>query len=556
VHVCRLCSLVVGCSSAVVGSHSDSNRFESTIAASDHAVRPSAIRHPHDVMSSNFTNGGMTSQTNGQTTFHTANNSLSNLAPPPTTMSSAQQQRLAAYQQQQMQQQQQNQLYAQIQQHQQYGGSYAPNQGMSSGGSSSSPGLDTGSGGASLSLNTLNQAQQQFMHSNPSVMNTQFMTPTSYMQSSGLVPPQYQHLYTQPQLSPSYPPSMLNTTSPYGAPPASFYSNVGLSPLNSLPLNPSLGLNSLAVAVPRAKPEPLKVEPQARKRKKVGGSSKSRVDADAKATRIRKHNEAEVRRRQRLKCLLTELSDVTECGKTHKSAILRAAIERVRILTDKLRSFGVNVSELMATAEQHAKDEDDEDEEEEEPQSKRTTRGSSNKKKKEDEGEAEAEEDEEDEASSTVKMERMDLTAASVSAAAALTAAAGGVAPTLLSARSSQSGVSESSREPSPAVIPNGHLAKKPRISDVVTPRHFRARHSRRPCPPPAHHRIRHTLTLRPRRACSRWHYTVEPCLCSASTIIPCSTRRTPPWTSSIMLETYSIATKPSRGSPVILVRC
>jgi PAS domain S-box-containing protein len=64
-----------------------------------------------------------------------------------------------------------------------------------------------------------------------------------------------------------------------------------------------------------------------------GGKRRRRVflnDEEARQEKSRKHNEAEVRRRHRLNAMLMELGALVDCKSTHKSAILKAAIERLR----------------------------------------------------------------------------------------------------------------------------------------------------------------------------------------------------------------------------------
>ena len=58
-----------------------------------------------------------------------------------------------------------------------------------------------------------------------------------------------------------------------------------------------------------------------------------------RAAKSKKHNEAEIRRRTRINTLLFELGELVKCNKSYKSAILRAAIERIKELestVDKL----------------------------------------------------------------------------------------------------------------------------------------------------------------------------------------------------------------------------
>ena len=47
----------------------------------------------------------------------------------------------------------------------------------------------------------------------------------------------------------------------------------------------------------------------------------------------RKHNESEVRRRQRIDNLILELADMVECKKPQKSAVLKAAVDKLKLMT-------------------------------------------------------------------------------------------------------------------------------------------------------------------------------------------------------------------------------
>lgn len=145
------------------------------------------------------------------------------------------------------------------------------------------------------------------------------------------------HGYYQMNMQPTLPQMSAH------APPAIKFEPPKLDLPPSPPSSVAAALSSTAAAEKTA---------NTRKRKKIGtgAGGRSRADADARATRIRKHNEAEVRRRQRLKFLLSDLAEIIECRKTHKSAVLRSAIERVRVLQQRLRELGCNVSEIMSQA--------------------------------------------------------------------------------------------------------------------------------------------------------------------------------------------------------------
>ena len=47
----------------------------------------------------------------------------------------------------------------------------------------------------------------------------------------------------------------------------------------------------------------------------------------------RKHNESEVRRRQRIDNFVLELADMVECKKPQKSAVLKAAVDKLKLMT-------------------------------------------------------------------------------------------------------------------------------------------------------------------------------------------------------------------------------
>jgi len=63
------------------------------------------------------------------------------------------------------------------------------------------------------------------------------------------------------------------------------------------------------------------------------------LDPTTKLVRSQKHNEAEVRRRQRLNNLLLELAELVQCKKPQKSAILRITIEKCRQWQTKIQQL-------------------------------------------------------------------------------------------------------------------------------------------------------------------------------------------------------------------------
>ena len=69
------------------------------------------------------------------------------------------------------------------------------------------------------------------------------------------------------------------------------------------------------------------------------------LDPYTKHIRSVKHNEAEVRRRQRLNGLLVELAECVGCRKPQKSAILRVTLEKVRAMERKMAALEDKVRE-------------------------------------------------------------------------------------------------------------------------------------------------------------------------------------------------------------------
>jgi PAS domain S-box-containing protein len=63
------------------------------------------------------------------------------------------------------------------------------------------------------------------------------------------------------------------------------------------------------------------------------------LDETTKMVRSQKHNEAEVRRRQRLNNLLLELAELVYCRKPQKSAILRVTIEKVKNMDKRIQEL-------------------------------------------------------------------------------------------------------------------------------------------------------------------------------------------------------------------------
>ena len=72
------------------------------------------------------------------------------------------------------------------------------------------------------------------------------------------------------------------------------------------------------------------------------------LDPRTKVLRSQRHNEAEVRRRQRLNDLLVELAEVVECRKPQKSAILRITLEKVKGMERTIQQLRDHVQRLEA----------------------------------------------------------------------------------------------------------------------------------------------------------------------------------------------------------------
>ena len=79
------------------------------------------------------------------------------------------------------------------------------------------------------------------------------------------------------------------------------------------------------------------------------------LDPYTKHIRSVKHNEAEVRRRQRLNGLLVELAECVGCKKPQKSAILRVTLEKVRAMEKKI----LTLEDKVRHAEQGRQEVDD-----------------------------------------------------------------------------------------------------------------------------------------------------------------------------------------------------
>jgi len=81
------------------------------------------------------------------------------------------------------------------------------------------------------------------------------------------------------------------------------------------------------------------------------------VDPSVQRERNVKHNEAEIRRRQRLNGILNELAVIVGCERPYKSAILRTTLDRVKSLEARLNQARTQVEHLTSAlhnAQDHA----------------------------------------------------------------------------------------------------------------------------------------------------------------------------------------------------------
>ena len=86
-------------------------------------------------------------------------------------------------------------------------------------------------------------------------------------------------------------------------------------------------------------PPPFPSKPKRKRRTPV-------LDPHTKTLRSQRHNEAEVRRRQRLNDLLVELAEVVHCRKPQKSAILRITLEKVKTMERTIAGLEEQVKRL------------------------------------------------------------------------------------------------------------------------------------------------------------------------------------------------------------------
>jgi hypothetical protein len=78
-------------------------------------------------------------------------------------------------------------------------------------------------------------------------------------------------------------------------------------------------------------------------------------DPRTKVLRSHRHNEAEVRRRQRLNDLLVDLAEAIECRMPQKSAILRVTLEKVKSMQRTIHELEEHIRRLEADKEHSAK---------------------------------------------------------------------------------------------------------------------------------------------------------------------------------------------------------
>lgn len=107
----------------------------------------------------------------------------------------------------------------------------------------------------------------------------------------------------------------------------------------SHPPPPASPTSTSSPSSPTGSPQPATASKPKRKRRTPT------LDPYTKHIRSVKHNEAEVRRRQRLNGLLVELAECVGCRKPQKSAILRVTLEKVRAMERKIGALEDKVRE-------------------------------------------------------------------------------------------------------------------------------------------------------------------------------------------------------------------
>ena len=122
------------------------------------------------------------------------------------------------------------------------------------------------------------------------------------------------------------------------------------------PVSPS---SSTSPSSPTGSPVPASASSKPKRKRRT-----PTLDPYTKHIRSVKHNEAEVRRRQRLNGLLVELAECVGCRKPQKSAILRVTLEKVRAMERKIGALEDAVRQARDGSQNaHAKEEPENEEE-------------------------------------------------------------------------------------------------------------------------------------------------------------------------------------------------
>ena len=120
-----------------------------------------------------------------------------------------------------------------------------------------------------------------------------------------------------------------------GKPRAPRFIDTFQSRILSQPPPPASPSSTSSPSSPTGSPAPSAASSSKPKRKRRTPT----LDPYTKHIRSVKHNEAEVRRRQRLNGLLVELAECVGCRKPQKSAILRVTLEKVRSMERKIHAL-------------------------------------------------------------------------------------------------------------------------------------------------------------------------------------------------------------------------
>jgi PAS domain S-box-containing protein len=108
--------------------------------------------------------------------------------------------------------------------------------------------------------------------------------------------------------------------------------------------------NTTALYIPPPPPEPPSSSSSSSSSSSTPSSRRryrrvAAVDPSVQRERNVKHNEAEIRRRQRLNGILSELAVHVRCERPYKSAILRAALDRVKTLEARLHEANSRIQD-------------------------------------------------------------------------------------------------------------------------------------------------------------------------------------------------------------------